>query len=201
MNIDVTIVKSDQMAKTSPPIPKQKTTKLQTWITAVSIVVGVVLFGGMTWGAITVYTLLFPQTQNYAKEVAGPIENALISIGAVKKCEFGDPGQGPDNTQPWYEARFLLNRGKTEATDQILRVAKENGYNLNYVQSPTSNIDWYSDNNSRKSSYPELQDGNVTLSASIYSQGSQLGCNATTIEPDASHTAITISVGLSARKQ
>lgn len=67
---------------------------------------------------------------NVAKDVALPLDRDLVSRGAIKNCEGGDSGHGPDNIQPWYVASYILPVGRSEAINIINEVAAKHGFNL-----------------------------------------------------------------------
>ncbi|HWZ66114.1 MAG TPA: hypothetical protein VNX65_04995, partial [Patescibacteria group bacterium] len=67
---------------------------------------------------------------NVAKDVAMPLDRDLVSHSAVKNCESGDGGHGPDNTQPWYGSTYELPVGRTEAIALINDIASKHGFKL-----------------------------------------------------------------------
>src|SRR5687768_12697780 len=71
--------------------------------------------------------------QNYAKEIASPLEKALVAAGATKLCESGDSGRGWDNKSPWYGAYYELPVNRAEAVELINAAAASNGYSLNHA--------------------------------------------------------------------
>jgi hypothetical protein len=153
--------------------------------------------------AIAAGLLYFFFLHNYAEDAARPIENALTRNGAVKVCSSGDAGRGPDNTQPHYGAQFQLNVNKNEATQLVTKIAKDNGFNLGQRDSAYEYIDQYSDNTSKKSTYPGFDRRNIELGVTINSDSSAkpLSCsmdgkNWITLKADATHTVVSIVVSL-----
>ena len=134
---------------------------------------------------------------NYAKNEAQPIEKALIKAGAVKKCEKGDGGHGPDNFRPWYNATFETTINKDKAKKLIEQIAIEHGYDLTYTQHPAyPEISGYSGQFRKQSTYGELENGPIEIGLSLYSGGSHLGCRDNSIHYDEENIAIVISLGL-----
>lgn len=70
---------------------------------------------------------------NYAEKAAKPLESSLVKAGAVKQCDAGDPGRGPDNTEPWYSASFELGQSRENAIKTINKIAADNGYDLRHA--------------------------------------------------------------------
>lgn len=79
-------------------------------IPSILITVGIIIIF-----LISTWLLLFNTRSNPAYTAAKPIETALLKQGAVKKCETGDPGLGPDNDEPWYEAYYEVQGKKAQA--------------------------------------------------------------------------------------
>ncbi|HEU5187416.1 MAG TPA: hypothetical protein VFT87_02845 [Candidatus Saccharimonadales bacterium] len=167
------------MTKTSPlPSPKQKTTKFQTWIAVVSIVVGLIALIFLGWGLVSLYKTLFPHEPNYAEEVAKPLETALVGVGAVKIKSNGDAGKGWDNNEPWFNATYSLAKDRVQAEKLIYIIATDNGYTLTHAspdnKGPLEYVvddqyiqDWYFDNTSQKSAFADLKDGPVRLAIKL----------------------------------
>lgn len=149
----------------------------------IGLVLGLaVIIGGGYWIVITAQN----NTRNYAKEIAKPIEKALVEARARKVCETGDNGRGWDNKAPWYGATYLLQSNKDEAIQLIYEVAKKDGYNLEHA-TPTNRgkldavadvyiNDWYFDITSKKNPYKELDSGNAELSISVRGDGTKISC-------------------------
>jgi len=157
------------------------------------MVVGLLILVGAVWGAVAVYRSLFPKTPNYAQEVAEPFEKGLMARGASRVSSGGDAGRGLDNREPYYDATFRLAGTRDRAEELVSAVAKEDGYTLTHA-SPQSRghldavadiyiNDWYFDITSKKSTFPDLQDGPVKFAV-------QLG------EEEPHYTAIRIQVRL-----
>jgi hypothetical protein len=178
---------------------KSKDSILKTKTTAFKI--GIVIAAALvvSLGAFYLYNLFF---FNPAQETASRIESALIANGAIKKCTSGDAGRGPDNMQPHYSARFQLLVGKEDAKKLIYKIAEENGYSLSHQDSPYDSIEWYKDETTN-SPYAELESGKVSLGLSTYNdtKNDPLTClDGTVLQGDDSHTALSLSIGLPARK-
>ncbi len=63
---------------------------------------------------------------------------------AVKVCAHSPPGKGPDNYEPWYNARFQFNVDKDETVAILDKVAKDNGFGgIEYRGSSESLISAY----------------------------------------------------------
>ncbi len=176
----------------SKPVPQPKTRKIFDSLLAVGIVVAILY--ALVW-------IIF--LRNYAEEVARPLEKTLVANGAIKACTFGDAGKGPDNKQPWYEARFQLNVGKEDAERIIQKIATEHGFTLKHSDSPYEHIEWYDDKGSKDSVYSDLENGKIKLGFNIYNDtnASAITCyNGPALKGDANHTAVSLSINLPLRK-
>lgn len=147
--------------------------------------VGLLIF--VTVLVILVAYIFLYKTHNYASDMVKPIRDSLIKQGARFACDGGDPGRGPDNTTPHYNAYFRVDKDPAEAITLLLKATQENGYNLTHA-TPSSHgpvdavadsyIDkWYFDQTSKKSPYNDLKQGNVTLMAVVDGPGSEDSCN------------------------
>lgn len=135
--------------------------------------------------------------RNYAQVASRPLESVLAEGGAVKKCSNGDPGYGPDNSEPWLETRYIFPGGKAAAEALITKSASRNGFILKPEDSNIRSLYWYS-STGKKSTYPGFDHGNVTVRFSLYTDASKkaLYCGKSALPADSSHTAIVLSVGL-----
>lgn len=143
----------------------------------------------LTGIALLIVAIVLYVGYNPAKESAKPIEAALVQAGAVKKCETGSPGKGPDSSSPWYQASYEVY-GDTNATISLLyTVAQKNGHSLTHaslenrgpIKVADAYIDkWYFDNKKQG------------ITFAIYGQGSEAICKDAKI--DANHTTLFLSV-------
>lgn len=147
----------------TPPEMKPGAAKRNPRFVAILLMAGVVV-GGLTW-AVWQY-----QTQNYAKEIASPLEKSLAAVNAVKKCSTGDAGRGSDNNKPWYYAVYEVPGGMQGATDLVGKAAKQAGYTLKDGPEPVNPEDnkFYSDRTSKQNPYSQLQNGPIELSVDVY---------------------------------
>ncbi len=138
---------------------------------------------------------------NYAKDAARPLEVALSNGGAVKVCDSGDPGRGPDNYAPNYAALYEFAGHKEDAAKLVREAATHEGYSLISQQSPYSYISWYVDSSTKKSNYSGFSNGNVAIRFSVYGAGEKkLYCNSKPLQSDETHTAISLEVVLPSSK-
>lgn len=115
----------------------------------------------------------------------------------MKACGSGDPGRGPDNYMPHYASLYELNASKDDAVKLIMKAATENEFNLTRTSSPYSYVEWYWDTVGKKSDYPGLGNGNVTVRFNVYGAGEKkLYCNQQPLQSDETHTAISLEVRL-----
>jgi hypothetical protein len=114
---------------------------------------------------------------NRAEEIAKPLEEGLAKAGGVKKLGGGDPGHGPDNIEPYYDAIYEMPMEKEQAVALANTVAAENGYKLTHA-SPSNRghlgavadiyIDaWYFDNSSKQSNFSDLNSGPIRLAFKV----------------------------------
>lgn len=168
----------------------KKRSSVKFWLVASILAVVIVLIGIWSYGQ---------SSRNYAEEAAKPLEESLIKSGASKISASGDPGHGPDNIRPWYDASFSVNLSRPKAVDLIEKIAKNNGYTLHHATPQDRGhlggvadkyIDnWYFDDMSKKADYQGLQEGNVELAMAVnYEQVAG--------EPDMTPTTIRLQVGL-----
>jgi hypothetical protein len=165
---------------------------------AAALVAGLVVLIGLVWGGTALYSALNTKsTVNYAEEVARPLEEALVRAGGVKKGSGGDPGRGPDNARPYFDATYDLSLSKSDAISLINRIAEENGYKLTHA-SPSNRghlgavadiyIDaWYFDITSKQSPYSNLNEGPVKLAFKLGDEDRQ---------DQPGHTTIRVSIQL-----
>lgn len=120
---------------------------------------------------ISIPIYLYSQyTHNLAKDVATPIKQSLVKAGAVKKYERDDPGHGPDNFQPWYDADFVAP--KTDVISIIQKAAQENGYNLveDFPDINRADNRFFVDTAKKSSPYAQLQEGKIDMQVTIYGE-------------------------------
>ncbi len=159
----------------------------------VAAIVAVVLGLGFFW-----------LTNNYAHDDAGSLESALTTAGAVKQCDRGDAGRGPDNYSPWYNAIYTVTGDRAAATDLVRKAAQQAGLDL--VDKTDSNPlygQYFQGIASKKSTHNDLKSGEATYSALVYKTRAFVAANdkkyCTTTEqsnPSSSITTVLISVGL-----
>lgn len=79
----------------------------------------------------------------------------MVKTGAVTECNYGDPGLGPGNDRPWYDAVFQVPGNQDKATNLVRAAAKEAGYSLIDGPAPGDPEDnkFYSDQVSKKSTH------------------------------------------------
>lgn len=146
------------------------------------------------------YFLHFASMANYAVNEAQPFEKSLAQNGAVRICYNGDPGRGPDNSEPWYNSNWQLNVSKEEAEKIIYKVARDNGFELKHEDSPYESIEWYKSSTTKNVSYPG-RTGTLRVSMSLYNdtKNQALTCGFPKYKKltgDESHSAITLAVGI-----
>lgn len=174
-----------------------KTKKRNIWL--VAIVVGVVFVALAAWYLYSTFLV------NYAKNEAQPIEKALIKAGAMKKCETGDGGHGPDNFQPWYKGYFEINRTEEEAIRIAKQTASEAGYSLTQAtlenRGPVGVADqfiskWYYDNTSKQNPYSQLEEGGILLFMTVNADGTASSCGGRDSLIDETHSVIKVDVSM-----
>lgn len=145
------------------------------WLWLVAVIVILLGIGLWIWNGIGRYVP--GATPNHSQEVVKTLEDALVKAGASRTSGSGDAGRGLDNTEPWYDATYVVKGGQEQAITLANNVASNNGFTLTHA-SPTNRgplgavadayIDrWYFDTSSKKSSYSDLQDGPVRLEVEI----------------------------------
>lgn len=153
---------------------------------------------------------------NYAKELAKPIEEALVDAGARKVCESGDKGLGIDNREPWYRGYFETNLTKDEATKLISKTAKADGHNLiqatsdnhGYVNvSDDSFSEWLFADQESKSRFKDLEEGQIKLLIHLENSGSyeinSIVCHTSeniTVSSSEERTSVRIDISLPSYK-
>lgn len=157
-----------------------------------SLLVGGILVGVLVI-VVALYTLASNTRQNYAEEVARPLKTALVKAGAIEKCSNGDDGRGSDNKTPWYGATFAVPKSKEDAVRIAIKAASESGYTLTHANLANRGFlsavadeyidNWYFDENSRSSSYSDLNPGKIKLSMVIYGEGEKTDCDQSIIQP------------------
>lgn len=147
--------KSDAPRKNNP---QPKSGRFRFWP---AILVAVVLFIGYQ------ISLLF---HSYARDVAIPVEQALVQVGAVKKCSREDAGRGPDSRIPWYYAIYEVPGNMEQATEKIHAAFERAGLRLSDGPNPPNTQDnrFFSDLTSKRSPFGDLRDGNVQYLVSVY---------------------------------
>ncbi len=158
------------------------------------------------------YLLSHPFGPDHAEDLAVPFEQALIRAGAIKKCDYGDSGKGSDNQMPWRNIFFELPAGRDKAIELVNKVARDSGYNLTHADKKNRGnlgaiadefIDnWYFDN-SRPSTYSDLQAGKISLAFGVNNDGSHslssIACDkpqAVSIDSGVDTTMITLDIKL-----
>jgi|GEM_PF-3789905 len=120
------------------PTKKTKPTQHKEALKKRWLIITIIITGLLVSAAVSLL-FYFKTLQNPAYTATKPIEAALLKQGAIKKCETGDPGRGPDNNEPWYEAYYIAG-GTKEDTMALLRslsgkgngpLFKETGYDKN----------------------------------------------------------------------
>lgn len=176
------------------------------WISTGIILVALLILGAILYIFTPIKFVADHLKPNYAEEVAKPIEATLISKGAAKICSHGGNGQEPSNTQPWHDSYFLVPAGKEDAKRALMDAAKENGFTLTnaspenkgglFVDNAFIN-DWYFDTANKRSTYKELQEGNIILQANVNASGSEKACpGKSSLTIDDKHSVIGIIVKL-----
>lgn len=181
----------------------QSSKKKKIWIAACSAVV--VLAVLIIWLAYAI----IPQTifsgltnyymPNYAKDVARPIETALIKSGANKVCENATDGRTASSAEPIYNAYYQFSMPDKEVTQILQRIAKDNGHKLQSVPSDDKSVQNFEDRTSKNSTYTDLNPGKVEIVATLYSDTSDKHlayCGGKGLVGDATHTILSLSVGL-----
>ncbi len=115
----------------------------------------------------SLFYLIQSHYRNYAQETAKPLEQALKKAGAIKMCESGDAGRGPDNTAPWYYAIYELDGDRQKSADTLMTAVHTGGYQLTSQPSDSNSVN-YIDNVTKQSPYSDLRQGNVGLSVEIF---------------------------------
>jgi len=113
---------------------------------------------------------VFHITHNYAKDVAKPLDKALVAGGASKRCEASGLGRGPDDFTPGYTAYYETLLNHDQAVMLISKSAAENGFKLKQAthgdlpsvgDAYISN--YYIDHSSKISKLPGADQGPVEL--------------------------------------
>jgi hypothetical protein len=145
---------------------------------------------------------------NYAQEIAKPLESALVDAGAVKNCSRGSTGRASDSNEPSYYAIYSIPSGRENATKVIMDATRETGYTLTVDESPADPQDnvFYADRTSKKSTYPDLQDGTVNLLVTVFGSSTHSGegdefCTVSKRDtPPSDQTTVRFTVNLPAYK-
>jgi hypothetical protein len=146
---------------------------------------------------------------NYAEDSAHQFEKALIQRGAAKQCSRGDTGRGWDNKSPWYKAVFEVPGNREEATELVRQAAEEDGYSLTETMGPGNPEDnkFYADKTSKRSSFSDLETGNLDFRVEIYGSSSHTDgkdpfCTVTKRDnPPLDRTTVDITLNLPAYKR
>lgn len=176
------------------------------WAKLVIAFVAILIIGGLF-----LYPLL---ARNPAKEVATPIENALIQNGAVKKCSRENNSRVPTAAEePWYRGYYEMSSDRQKTMEIVTNAAKEKGFNLvTAAENPNSGItpeqipnNWVFDY-SKPSPFSNLEAGTVRLAVEFVNDGSKelANCdsqqNNVKLEGTPSKTIVQIHVGLPKKK-
>jgi hypothetical protein len=167
----------------------------------------------VAWGGYVFFSK--PLANNYAQEIAQPLENALARAGAKKACGYGDSGRGWDNQRPWYGSYYEFRASREKAIEMINNVAKESGYSLIHASKdnqgpllrpygqndPIAGIDnWFFDNTSKTIPYSDLKPGRIELTIDVSNGRSyDVSCNTSSsvkVEGSDSSSVIDLNVKL-----
>lgn len=136
----------------------QSRSRKRVWIAGILAIAALLIVGFFYWF-----------THNYAQEAAGSLEAALAKEGAVKKCNIGDNGLGPDNRSPWYSVIYEIPDNQDSAVGLVKRAASASGFSLveEYPNINREDNRFLSDSSSKKSGYFGLQSGKQKLSVTV----------------------------------
>ena len=159
------------------------------------IAVVVLVLAGLL--SLFVYNSFF---RDLAKEAAAPLEKNLTSMGAVKKCDSGSPGLGPDNRAPWYSAIYEAPKDQEATISLIQQAAKDNGFSATEIHPNINVLDnrFFEDATSKKSMNSSLKDGNVKLNIEVFgSKEHNAGDQFCTVKDSNNKSKTTFSVQIS----
>lgn len=155
------------------PINKNTKPTKRDWLRKPSVLITLVI---LTLVALYIGFAVWNIVDNRAADLAAPLERSLSTSGATKVCNDGDPGRGPDNTQPWYEVAYDVQMTKDNAIALVKRVAKDNGYTLSPVgQGNQSHLSVTSDD-SKQQPYGDIDTGPINLAFTIDGPGPVYTC-------------------------
>jgi len=150
-----------------------KTLSRKQKIIILLIVATLVMCG--TW----IFNSLQQKAPSRAEEILRPIDKALISAGAARKCETIAGGHHIASRGVGSTSYYEIKKPREEAKALVYKIAKENGFDL--VQATPENRtdalggiadmyleDWSFDDKSKTSSYYDLEDGKIVLLAAFY---------------------------------
>lgn len=161
-------------------------------------------------GGIALYGVLNNESSgNYAQDAAKPLEDALVKVGGVKKCSQGDAGRGSDNDAPNYMALFELPVDRDGATKLLETIAQKGGYELHDNSANVNGGDNrnFIDRTTKRSPYPSLDNGYITLHATVYgsstyTENNNPFCGVTKrAKPPTDRTTVAITLNLPAFKK
>ena len=144
------------------------------------------------------------RSNNYAEEVAKPVEKNLAEAGGVKKCSIGDDGRGSDSSEPDYHAIYEMPGNREQATSLTRSAFEKAGYKLvdgSKPPSPEDNL-FYEDNTSKESPYLDLGNGKIDMRLEIFGSSTYTGagdqfCTVTKrSNPPTDKTTIWVTVNL-----
>lgn len=144
------------------------------------------------------FTLLGPIIKsgvlpNYAEEVAAPIEQALVEVGARKVSSGGSNGRGIDDTTPGYGATFIVPVGENKAIEISRSIAEKNGFTLLHATKENPGIinvadefvdNWYYDSTSKNADPTKFEEGKVELKWEVNVENQDTNPNQTSIRFD-----------------
>lgn len=135
------------------------------------------------------------------------MEEAFKNAGGVKRCMTYDNGRGWDDDEPDYSAIYEIPGSADYAKELLHKIAKDKGFNLTEEQTaqPRDNVTYRDD--TKVSSFSDLQDGTIELGMQIYPDkvyagtGDQFCAVVTPQTPVTDKTTVWIGVNLPAFKR
>lgn len=142
---------------------------------------------------------------NLASDAASPLESLILDGGATKECTNADPGTGPSNRSPWYEAFYSVPKNEDDTVSLLKSSASKQGFELRHATAQDRGplkvddkfIDkWFYDTSQKISPYSELNHGPIVLTATVNADGDATACGSKTLRIDDNHSIIGISLKL-----
>jgi hypothetical protein len=126
--------------------------------------------GSLAVVALLIVGLFYWLTHNYAQEAASSFEAALAKEGAIKKCDIGSNGLGPDDRTPWYSAIYEIPAGQEPAISLVKQAASASGFSLTeeYPNINREDNRFLGDSSSKASGYFGLKSGKQQLSVTVF---------------------------------